>query len=118
MNGIQILLILMVSFIGIYFFVRLRNYMIDVVLLCMFVVTAVVLILMPEITNTFAKALNVGRGADLIFYISTMLFWYIILKLYARLRKLEKTVTQIVRNYSLKTAAENEATIINDAQQS
>lgn len=92
--------------------------MLDIFLLCFFVITGFVLILRPDITNTFAKALNVGRGADLIFYISTLLFWFVILKLYVRLRKLEKSITQIIRNYSLKMATEEKAATENNDQQS
>jgi hypothetical protein len=117
MNGIQILLIILVSVIGIYFFVRLRNYLIDIILLFTFVVTAFVLIIMPDITNRFAKLLHVGRGADLIFYISTMLFWFIVLKLYTRQRKLEQTLTEIIRTQSLKTAMEEKTATIPDDQQ-
>jgi hypothetical protein len=46
--------------------------------------------------------LGVGRGADLIFYVSILIFWFVSLKLYARIRKLEQQFTKIVREDALK----------------
>jgi hypothetical protein len=47
----------------------------------------------------------VGRGADLIFYLSIVIFWFVIIKLYVRIRKLEKIVTDVVRKDALNEAA-------------
>lgn len=118
MNGIQILLITLVSVIGIYFFVRLRNGIAETILLFTFAITAIVLILFPDITNKAAKFLHVGRGADLVFYISTLLFWFIVLKLYTRQRKLEQTLTQIIRDQSLRSSTEHKMEPTADDQQS
>ncbi len=104
MNGIKILLITGVVFIAVYFFVRLRNSLFDLILLLLLVCAALVFILFPEITNQLARNLGVGRGADLVFYTSIIIFWYVILKLYARLRKLEQTITTIVRKNALEQA--------------
>ena len=48
--------------------------------------------------------LVVGRGADLIFYISILIFWFVILKLYARIRRLEQIITQVVRKEAIDEA--------------
>ncbi len=104
MNGIKILLITGVAFITVYFFIRLRNSLFDIILLLLMIAAAVVFILFPDITNTIAHRLGVGRGADLIFYTSILIFWFVILKLYARIRKLEQLLTQIVRKDALDEA--------------
>ncbi|MBK8142294.1 MAG: DUF2304 domain-containing protein [Chitinophagaceae bacterium] len=114
MNGIKILLITGVVFIAVYFFVRLRNSLFDLILLLLLVGAAVVFILFPEITNQLAHNLGVGRGADLVFYTSIIIFWYVILKFYARLRKLEQTITAIVRKNALEQA-ETSKTIRDDS---
>ncbi len=101
MNGIQLLLITCVALIAVYFFVRLRNSLLDLLLLLLLLATAVVFILFPELTNQLANKLGVGRGADLVFYTSIILFWFVILKLYARLRKLEQIITTLVRKDAL-----------------
>ena len=84
MTGIKILLTTGVAFIAVYFFMRLRNSLFDIFILLLLIATAIVFILFPDITNDIANRLGVGRGADLIFYISILIFWFVILKLYAR----------------------------------
>lgn len=101
MSGIKILLITGVIFFAVYFFVRLRNSLFDLALLALLMGTAVVFILFPELTNKLAHTLGVGRGADLVFYTSILLFWFVILKLYSRLRKLEQVITTLIRKDAL-----------------
>lgn len=106
MNGIKILLITGVAFIAVYFFIRLRNSLLDILLLLALIAAAIVFILFPDITNQLANRLGVGRGADLVFYTSIIIFWFVILKLYARIRKLEQLLTTILRNKALEEAEE------------
>jgi small membrane protein len=107
MNGIKILLITGVAFIAVYFFVRLRNTWFDLVLLFTLITGAIVFILFPDITNVIAHKLGVGRGADLVFYTSIIIFWFVILKLYARIRKLEQIITEVVRKDALDETSSN-----------
>ena len=104
MSGIQLVLLTGVAFISIYFITRLKKRLLDILLLSSMIIGAIVFIIWPDITNTIAKKLRVGRGADLIFYISILIFWFVVLKLYARLRKLEQTVTEIIREDALRKA--------------
>jgi len=103
MNGIKILLITGIAFIAVYFFIRLRNSLFDLILLLLLIATAIVFILFPNITNDLALFLGVGRGADLVFYTSILIFWFVILKLYARIRKLEQIITKVVRKDALES---------------
>ena len=104
MNGIQILLITGVTLLTVYFFVRLHNSVLDILLLIAMVSGAMVFILFPDTSNRIAHKLGVGRGADLVFYFSIVIFWFVILKLYVRIRKLEKIVTDVVRKDALSEA--------------
>ena len=108
MNGIQILLIIGVAMIAVYFYVRLRNTILDIVLLFLLIAAAIIFILFPELTNKLAHYLGVGRGVDLIFYISTITFWFVILKLYTRIRKLEQIMTSIIRKDALENKQSNQ----------
>ena len=101
MNGIKILLITGVAFIAVYFFMRLRNSLLDILLLLFLIAAATTFILFTNITNQLANKLGVGRGADLVFYTSIIIFWFVILKLYARIRKLEQTITLVVRKEAI-----------------
>jgi hypothetical protein len=97
MNGIQVLLIGGVMAIFLYYVFRLRSAIIDLLALSFFSGLAIFFILFPRYTNIIAGKLGVGRGADLLFYICILFFLFIVLKLFARIRRLEGTVTQLVR---------------------
>ncbi len=60
MNGIKILLITSVLFIAIYFYLRLKKSLFDLILLLLLFGAAVVFILFPESTNKLAHKLGVG----------------------------------------------------------
>jgi len=104
MTAIQIILISAFLFTALYYFVRLRNRIADVLLLLVLVVAAVLFILFPGWTNFIAQKLGVGRGADLVFYLCIVLFCFVILKLYSRMRKLEQQVTELIRKQSIEEA--------------
>lgn len=101
MTPIQFILIIGFLFTGLFYFVRLRNRIADVLLLFILVATAVLFILFPEWTNVLAKKLGVGRGTDLVLYIGIVLFYFVILKLYARMRKLEQQITELIRKQAI-----------------
>lgn len=103
MNGIQIVLLIGIVLIAVYFFARLHNSLLDILLLLVLVGTALIFVFFPDLTSTIAHRLGVGRGVDLVFYISIITFWFVIIKLYVRIRKLEKTITDIVRKDALNT---------------
>jgi hypothetical protein len=71
-------------------------------------VTGIVFIFFPEITTRIAAVLGVGRGTDLLFYLSVMGFGFIILLLYSRIKKLEREFAELVRRQALKDSIEKE----------
>lgn len=106
MSGIQIILIASFVFIALYYFVRLRNRLSDLLLLLFLVVLAVLFVMFPEWTNKIAHRLGVGRGADLIFYTCIVLFVFAVLKMYSRIRKLERITTELLRKEAKENAVE------------
>ncbi len=102
MTGIQLLLIFGVSVLGIYYVIRLRKTVADLMLMLALIGIAVSFILWPELTNKIAHGLGVGRGADLVYYVCILLFSFALLKLYSRMRKLEQEFTRLVREDALK----------------
>ena len=104
MNGIQVLLIAGVLVIFLYYVFRLRSAFLDLLILIVFSGLAIFFILFPEYTNDIASRLGVGRGADLLFYICILFFLFTIMKLFARIRRLEKTLTDLVRQQAKKEA--------------
>jgi small membrane protein len=108
MNGIQAVLLTGVAFIFLYFIIRLKKRLLDIIILFLMIAGAVVFILWPDLTTIIAKRLNVGRGTDLILYLSVLIFWFMILKLYTRLRKLEQMFTKIIRDDALKNVTDQD----------
>jgi hypothetical protein len=104
MSGIQVVLITSIIFTAIYFLVRLRNRIFDVLLLLLLMSVSVLLVLFPDWTSILAKRLGVGRGADLVFYTCIILFWFVVLKLYTKMRQLEQQLTSLSRKETLDEA--------------
>ena len=104
MSGIQVLLISGVVAIFLYYLFRLRSALMDLVLLALFSGLAIFFILSPQSTSAIAHRLGVGRGADMLFYICILFFLFVILKLFARVRRLEATLTELVRQQAKREA--------------
>jgi hypothetical protein len=64
----------------------------------------VVFVLYPDFANRLANLLGVGRGADLFFYIFSVLATYGMLMLYVRTRTLERQLTDVVRHIAIAEA--------------
>ena len=97
MNGIQIILIGGVLLIFLYYIFKLRNAIFDLIVLTLFSALAIFFILFPEYTNQIAQKFGVGRGADLLFYMCILFFLFLVMKLFARIRRLEQQLTELVR---------------------
>jgi len=102
MSGIQVLLILGISLLAIYYLLRLKRSLVDLLLMIVLIGAAIIFILWPDLTNTIAHFLGVGRGADLVYYVCILLFSFALMKLYSRMRKLEQQFTKLVREDALK----------------
>ena len=55
----------------------------------------------PNLSTEVANRLGVGRGSDLVLYISVAVLFYLIFRLTVRLEKMEKNITKIVREITL-----------------
>src|SRR3990167_2812963 len=63
---------------------------------------AVILVLWPNSTGVVANYLGIGRGADLVFYVSLVVIFYLLFKLNVKLESLGRDVTKVVRAKSLE----------------
>ena len=104
MVPIQIILIYAVVFIAFYMYLRLRSGLLDAILIFLSCLIAIFFIVFPDKTTTIAQWLGVKRGINLVFYFLAIFFFFLILKLYARIRRLENKFTEIVRENSLRKA--------------
>ena len=59
-------------------------------------------IVFPDATSLLAHLLGIGRGADLIVYVSLLLSFYLMFRLYVALARLEQAITALVRAMALE----------------
>jgi hypothetical protein len=65
---------------------------------------AIVLVLFPDLTTSVARLLGVGRGTDLLLYVSLITGLHVALMLYLRTRDLERKITEQARAIALRNA--------------
>ena len=111
MTGIQIVLLTGIAFISLYFFIRWKKRVLDILLLAFLILAAVVFVVWPDLTQNLAKFLGVGRGADLVFYISILILWFVVLKLYSRVRSLEQKLTETIRKNAIEKVEKEEKNV-------
>ena len=64
--------------------------------------------LAPKKTDIIAQWLGVERGVDLLVYISIIVLFFIVFKIIVKLEKIDKDITQIVRNTALRKNDQDE----------
>jgi hypothetical protein len=101
MKGIQLILLLALLILFISYFRWFRNAAIDKVLIVLIFLAGVSFVLVPDWTTKIADVLGVGRGADLLMYLSIVSFTYIVLLLYSKIKKLENQLSDMVRRQAL-----------------
>ena len=72
-------------------------------------IAAAVAIARPSLTMTVAHFLGIGRGADLVFYCSILATMIALFVFYLRFKRLEREITTIVRELTLRDAESAEA---------
>ncbi|TSC84748.1 MAG: hypothetical protein G01um101413_132 [Parcubacteria group bacterium Gr01-1014_13] len=68
----------------------------------LFWVAAAVVVLLPNSTAYFAKLVGIGRGADLVVYLSLAAIFFIIFRLMIRIESLNKDITKLTRKVALQ----------------
>jgi len=101
MTLIQVILSAGIIIIAIYMYLRLRSTIFDLILILLFLITGIIFVIFNEITDKMAHFLGISRGADMIFYLGILFLFFLILKLYSRLRRVEENLTELVRKRSI-----------------
>jgi hypothetical protein len=66
--------------------------------------SAIVIIMFPGLTGKFANILGIGRGADVVIYVSISLIFYLVFRLYVYIEDIRHDITDLVK----KIAIDNE----------
>jgi hypothetical protein len=74
------------------------------ILLLLFIIAAGSSVFFPQIWTFAAGMLGVGRGADLLLYITVLTFLGFVATTYRKFRSLEKEVTELARQVALLAA--------------
>ncbi|HYF32396.1 MAG TPA: DUF2304 domain-containing protein [Chitinophagaceae bacterium] len=104
MKLIQLILIIGLLLILISYFRWFRSAVMDKLLIAAIMVAGIVLVVFPNVTTRLASWLGVGRGADLVFYLFIVAFCYLILLVYAKIKKLEQQLAELARRQALMDA--------------
>ncbi len=70
----------------------------------LFWILVAVVTLVPDITSYLASILGVGRGTDLAVYGALLIIFYLMFKIFVRLEKNERQLTQVVRELAIRNA--------------
>lgn len=108
MTIIQVTLTVCLIIIGVYMYIRLRSTLLDVILILLTMGTGIFFVLFPDYTTKLAHWVGVGRGVDLLVYLGFLFMFFLIIKLYSRIRKMEQNFTKIVRKKSIEEAEDLE----------
>ena len=101
MKLIQLILIIGLLAILISYFRWFRSAVMDKLLIACILAAGIFLVVFPDLTNKLAVSMGVGRGADLIFYLFIVAFCYLILLVYAKIKKLEQQLAELARRQAL-----------------
>lgn len=72
----------------------------------MAMVVGVLSVLFPDALTSVANAVGIGRGADLLLYLSVVTFMLVSVVLYRRLALLERRYVELARQAALRNARE------------
>ena len=72
----------------------------------LFWIAAVVAIAFPDSTTEIANAVGIGRGTDLVLYISLIVIFYLLFRLQIKLEKINRDITTVVRNNAVRDSNE------------
>lgn len=84
-----------------YFLVATRSTALQRLFLILFFSTGIFFILQPELSNRLAQRVGIGRGADLISYLSLFFLFLVCINFYFRFRAYEEGLTDLVRKIAV-----------------
>jgi hypothetical protein len=104
MIPVQPILIAFLVAVVLFYFFRLRSRGADGLIILLCFGCASLMVMRPDIATRIANLVGVGRGADLIFYLSVPGLLMMIFLLFARTRELNSKLTIVVREYAIRDA--------------
>ena len=71
-------------------------------------ISVIVVALLPQTTSYVADLVGVGRGADLVMYVSLVALFYLVFRMFLYIKQMERSITALVRESALRSAGLSE----------
>ncbi len=68
---------------------------------CLIWLAVVIVVSQPAYTDRVARLLGVKRGTDIAFFVSFMLLFYLVFRLYVKITAIESEITEVVKHIAL-----------------
>ncbi|MFZ5365543.1 MAG: DUF2304 domain-containing protein [Patescibacteria group bacterium] len=111
MNLIQILILIFIAYVIYRLVVKLNKRLLSpsfFILWLIFWLIVGLIVVLPQTTQLIAEWLGVGRGVDAVMYISVIVLFYMIFRIFARIEKIEKDITHLVKEIAIESATKGE----------
>ena len=101
------ILVLTLGLMLIYSFKLIQNGILVGILLFVISIFCIVIVLFPSLSGLIANFLGVGRGADLLLYMSFVIGLILFIALQIKIRKLETAITKLARHIAINQSSKS-----------
>jgi hypothetical protein len=103
-NLIQPFLVICLLLISALYLTRFRSRIFDRLILLIVLTIGILFVCFPDITSRIANLVGVGRGTDLLFYVSLISVSFILMVFYAKIREMSQNMTRLIREETIRQA--------------
>ncbi|MBA3393831.1 MAG: DUF2304 domain-containing protein [Deltaproteobacteria bacterium] len=104
---IRLLLLAGLAAIGWFVFLRRNKMPFHIVMVFALLGAGGIAVIAPETTQEIADFVGVGRGADLVMYVSIVAILFVLVRYYAKFVEMQRNVTQLTRELAIMRAEVN-----------
>ena len=108
MNGIKFILIFGLFLCLLSYLRFFRSVLLDRAIAVGLMFLGVIFVVSPDLTTSLAHILGVGRGADLLFYLFSVLAIFLFILLYSQIAQISAAQTEIIRTLAMQGAKDSE----------
>lgn len=65
----------------------------------------IIVLFYPNVLNRLADAVGIGRGVDVVIYLSLLGLYFLVFKIFIKLRAIEQRMTKMVQKQAIETGA-------------
>lgn len=107
LTPIQIILVIFIFFASSRVFLRLREKLISpqaAIFWILIWVAAFIGVILPTTTSRIAEFFGIGRGVDIIVYISLALLFYLVFRIYVMIEDVRHEITYLIREIAIQNS--------------